>query len=286
MSTSTKPLSLADHPRDNVGLTYVYPVVSRRSRGVSVGINFNVNNACNWRCVYCQVPGLTRGAPPPVDLDLLARELGGFLEQVLRGRFMEDRVPAELRRLNDIAFSGNGEPTSAAEFDQAVERVAGVIEATRVPAETKLLLITNGSLIRRPAVQRGLARMARCNGEVWFKLDGATPADWRRINDTRTSRARVMEHLLTAASLCPTWVQTCVFRWDGEEPSPGWREAYLDFLADALRRGAPLRGVHVYSVARPSMQPEAGRLSQVSDAWGRGLAGAITSLGIAASWNP
>ena len=50
------------HDRDVAGLTYVYPVVSRRAGGVSVGINLSPNNACNWRCVYCQVPNLQRGA--------------------------------------------------------------------------------------------------------------------------------------------------------------------------------------------------------------------------------
>ena len=52
-------------------MTYVYPVVSRRAGGVSVGINLNPNNACNWRCVYCQVPGLTFGKGPQVDLTRL-----------------------------------------------------------------------------------------------------------------------------------------------------------------------------------------------------------------------
>ena len=49
-------------------MTYVYPVVSRRAGGVSIGINLNPNNACNWRCVYCQVPDLKRGAAPAIEL--------------------------------------------------------------------------------------------------------------------------------------------------------------------------------------------------------------------------
>ncbi|MFZ5556358.1 MAG: radical SAM protein [Pseudomonadota bacterium] len=286
MTQPAIPLSLADHPRDSVGLTYVYPVVSRRARGVSIGINLNTNNACNWRCVYCQVPGLVRGAPPPVDLELLERELAAFLQEVLHGRFMADRVPEDLRRLNDVAFSGNGEPTSCREFDRAVERVVRVMASAGVPAAVKLLLITNGSLVRRRPVQRGLAAMSRRNGEVWFKLDGGRPADWARINDIRTTRERVRENLLAAARACPTWVQTCVFRWDGRDPSAAWREAYLEFLRDALQYGAPLRGVHVYSVARQSMQPEAARLAPVSNAWGRDLARDIAGLGIASTWNP
>ena len=72
---SERQLSVVNHDRDAAGLTYVYPVVSRRAGGVSVGINLNPNNACNWRCVYCQVPHLVRGAAPPIDEDQLEAEL-------------------------------------------------------------------------------------------------------------------------------------------------------------------------------------------------------------------
>ncbi|PIU16966.1 MAG: radical SAM protein, partial [Gallionellales bacterium CG08_land_8_20_14_0_20_59_87] len=34
-------LSTTDHSRDSAGLRYVYPVVSRRAGGVSIGINLN-----------------------------------------------------------------------------------------------------------------------------------------------------------------------------------------------------------------------------------------------------
>ncbi|MEZ0245224.1 MAG: radical SAM protein, partial [Methylophilaceae bacterium] len=64
MNTPKPQLDATDHDRDSAGMTYVYPVVSRRARGVSIGINLNPNNACNWRCIYCQVPNLTRGAAP------------------------------------------------------------------------------------------------------------------------------------------------------------------------------------------------------------------------------
>ena len=54
-------LTTTDHDRDAAALCYVYPVVSRRAGGVSVGVNLNPNNACNWHCAYCQVPNLKRG---------------------------------------------------------------------------------------------------------------------------------------------------------------------------------------------------------------------------------
>ncbi|MDH4285103.1 MAG: radical SAM protein, partial [Gallionellaceae bacterium] len=80
---SESKLSINDHSRDSAGLRYVYPVISRRAGGVSVGINLNTNNACNWRCIYCQVPDLHLGSAPPVDLALLEQELRGFMHQLL-----------------------------------------------------------------------------------------------------------------------------------------------------------------------------------------------------------
>jgi hypothetical protein len=79
-------LKTEDHSRDSAGMRYVYPVVSRRAGGVSIGINLNPNNACNWRCIYCQVPDLTRGGPPPVDLPLLDAELDRLPGRGDRGR--------------------------------------------------------------------------------------------------------------------------------------------------------------------------------------------------------
>ena len=68
-------LNTLDHDRNVFATQYVYPVVSRRAGGVSVGINLNVNNACNWRCIYCQVPDLKRGKAGTIDLDVLRSEL-------------------------------------------------------------------------------------------------------------------------------------------------------------------------------------------------------------------
>ena len=113
-------LNVADHNRDVSGLTYIYPVVSRRAVGVSIGINLNINNACNWRCLYCQVPNLKRGSPPAINLEILEDELRRFLDYILNGDFMQRYVAEGDRKLQDIAFSGNGEPTSAKEFPAAI----------------------------------------------------------------------------------------------------------------------------------------------------------------------
>ena len=279
-------LTVADHDRGSAGLTYVYPVVSRRAGGVSVGINLNVNNACNWRCIYCQVPDLIRGAPPPVDLGKLEKELSGFLQDVLRGDFLATRVPVEARRLNDIALSGNGEPTSAREFERVIDLVGEVRRQTRVPAEVKTVLITNGSLMQRAGVQAGVRKLGALSGEVWFKVDRATGSGLRKVNNIRTDIARMRANLEIAVRLCPTWIQTCVFAIDGFPPEEAEQRAYLDFLSERVADRLPLQGVLLYGLARQSFQPEGKRLSALPFAWLDAFAERIRALGLEVKVTP
>ncbi|MGH8710655.1 MAG: radical SAM protein [Burkholderiales bacterium] len=283
---ATQRLSISDHSREAAGLTYVYPVISRRAGGVSVGINLNPNNACNWRCIYCQVPNLKRGAAPAIDLQKLDSELRGFLRELLSGDFMESKVPLEARRVNDIAISGNGEPTSSRQFAEVVDRIAKVIDDFGLKDKIKLVLITNGSMMHHTTVQKGLMKMKKLNGEVWFKLDSATTTGMRRVNDIRRTPEKTLQHLRIAASLCPTWLQTCVFAFDGKPPSPAERAAYLKFVADLKRNKVAVEGVLLYGLARPSMQPEAPRLASLPKEWLDEFARAIRLSGLPVSVSP
>lgn len=261
-------LTTTDHRRDGFGLNYIYPVISRRASGLSIGINLNTNNACNWRCIYCQVPGLTRGSGPEINLDLLQQELGEFITGLLQGvNYERYKIPPDHRTIRDIAISGNGEPTSAPEFDQIIDGITRTLRESNIPQETKLVLITNGSLIQRPAVQKGITLLSQCNGEVWFKLDSVTNARMRRINNANITMRAVGKNLTTSARLCPTWIQTCVFALDGEPPSAEEQEHYIDFLSTMLANGVQLKGVLLYGIARPSLQPEAPRLSRLPLKW-------------------
>jgi wyosine [tRNA(Phe)-imidazoG37] synthetase (radical SAM superfamily) len=273
-------LNVVDHDRNSAELRYVYPVVSRRAGGVSVGINLNPNNACNWRCIYCQVPDLTRGTAPPVDMLLLDAELRGFLTELLHGDFMQNRVPENARRINDIALSGNGEPTSAAEFSQVIKLIACVRSELALPESVKTVLITNGSLLYRADVRLGLRDMAKIHGEVWFKLDRASSAGMLRINDTHARISQVRDNLVAAISACPTWLQTCWFALDGEPPSRQDEDDYLEFVAGLLHDGHPLQGVLLYGLARPSQQAEAPRLSALPAATLQNFADRIAKLGL------
>lgn len=273
-------LNVVNHDRNSAALQYVYPVISRRAGGVSVGINLNPNNACNWRCVYCQVPELTRGTAPPVDLQLLDTELRSFLTELLHGDFMQKRVPVEARRINDIALSGNGEPTSAIAFAEVISLISRVRRELAVPDEVKTVLITNGSLLHRADVQAGLREMAQIHGEVWFKLDRASAEGMLRVNDTHARQDQVRMNLIAAMSCCPTWLQTCWFAMDGAPPSLQDEEDYLAFVGELVRAGYPLQGVLLYGLARPSMQAESERLSALPTELMQAFADRITQLGL------
>lgn len=276
-------LNVKDHSRDSAGMKYVYPVISRRAGGVSVGINLNVNNACNWACVYCQVPDLTRGGPPPVDLDQLEDELRRFLTQTTSGDFLVKNAPPEARRLVDVAFSGNGEPTSAPEFADAVECVGRIMGEFGLLDSVRLRLITNGSFMHRPGVRRGVGQIGALGGEVWFKLDRATETGIERVNGVRMAPEKVRKPLLQCAELAPTWLQTCYFAIDGNEASDAERSAYCELVESVKEK---IKGVHLYGLARPSLQPDAARLSNLTRESFQHFADRIASLGIKVVANP
>jgi len=276
-----KRLHTRDHSRDSGGLRYVYPVVSRRAGGVSIGINLNPNDACNWRCVYCQVPELKRGSAPDIDRKVLEDELKCFLEDVLKSDFFERYgVDPEYRHLRDIAISGNGEPTSARGFAEIIDLIGSVMADYDLVPRLNLVLISNGSLIHQESVRQGLMRLARLGGEIWFKLDCVTDEGLIRINNAAISVARIRENLRISSVLCRTWVQTCVFGFKGEIMSAHERQAYLDFLRGAKQPGNLLKGVLLYTLARPSQQPESSQLTAADPEWMQEFSHEIEALGL------
>ena len=279
-------LTTTNHDRDIAGLKYIYPVMSRRAGGLSIGVNFNPNNACNWRCIYCQVPDLKRGAAPTMDLALLEDELRFFLHQVQHADFFEQfNVAPEQRIIKDIAISGNGEPTSLDNFEQAVTLIGQIACETGVFPSSHFVLITNGSLIHQANVQAGLKQLATYHGEIWFKLDSATEQGRKLINNSVQSQQKLLENLRIATQLCPTKLQTCVLHFHGKTWTDSEKRAYLQLLQELQRQQIVLQKIMLYSLARPSFQPEAAELEQVNSEEMHALATDIKALGYDVSVN-
>jgi wyosine [tRNA(Phe)-imidazoG37] synthetase (radical SAM superfamily) len=277
MSVSKQYLSIHDHSRELSGLKYIYSVISRRAGGLSIGINLNVNNACNWQCIYCEIPNLTRGSPPPIELDVLENELRLFLHDIIHGDYMERNVAIEDRHLKDIAFSGNGEPTSATEFPQVILIVKKILQEYDLLHKIKIRLITNGSLMHEASVLKSIEMLEEINGEVWFKVDAATEETIKIINQVNLKPNQILERLLNTANICPTFVQTCIFMINGKSPDEKDIDAYIELINKAKKI---IKGVHLYGLARPSLQPRAKDLGRISEEELKNIAKKLIGLNI------
>jgi wyosine [tRNA(Phe)-imidazoG37] synthetase (radical SAM superfamily) len=240
------------HWREN---RYVYPVISRRSQGLSIGINLNPDTACNFDCVYCSVDR-TQVQPAvraSVDLAVVRMELDHLITLALSGELFAqapfDVTPPALRRLNDIAFSGDGEPTTYPGFAEACRLVMDILAWHQVVPEVRVVVITNATLLSLARVQLGLDILA-ARGEVWAKLDAGTPEYFHTIERTEVPYERILENLLIAGRRRPLVIQSLFARLHGVPPSPAEIEAWIGRLAALRAGGAVLARVQVYTTAR------------------------------------
>ncbi len=244
----------ARHTRRFHDNKFVYPVLSRRSRGVSIGVNLNPDKVCNFDCIYCQVDRRSEAQVLFVEQDELTAELDGMLACVASGEIYEDpafaAVPPERRRLNDIAFSGDGEPTTYRNFDQLMSLAATLKRQHGLDA-VKLVLITNASMFHRPVVQRGLEILDANNGEIWAKLEAGTEDYYHLVERTKVPFAQVLENIAQAARVRPLVIQSLFMRIAGVAPPPAEIAAFCQRLVDIRQSGGQLRLVQVYTVARP-----------------------------------
>ncbi len=253
-----------DHRRDFADNDYVYAVVSRRSKGVSVGLNLNPDKICNFDCAYCQVDRTTPGGAKDVNLPRLRAELETMLDLIASGDlFRHERfraTPQHLRRLNDVAFSGDGEPTTCPQFLEAVAAAAEAKAARGLDA-VKLVLITNATQLHKPRVRAALELLAANHGEVWAKLDAGTEEYYQRIERTTIPFARVLANLTETARTQPLVIQAMFLRFEGEAPALAEREAFCARLNEILRSGGRITRVQVYTVARKPADPAVTALS-------------------------
>ena len=241
------------HSRNFEQNRFVYPVISRRSGGVSIGVNLNPDKVCNFDCIYCQVDRTRQSETRFVETDALLTELRGVLELVVSGDLFElqrfSETPPSMRRLNDIAFSGDGEPTTFRNFDEIIQACAEVRQDVGA-TESKMVLITKASMFHRPHVQNGLEILDRNCGEIWAKLDAGTEEYFQIIDRTKFTLKHVMGNLVLAAKLRPIVIQSLWMRVDDEPPTIDELEAYSDRLNEIVSAGGEIKLVQIYTVAR------------------------------------
>lgn len=264
-----------NHRLDREAGAVVYPVYSRRSKGLSVGINlFPDQKVCSFDCPYCEV------FPFRTDIRF-------SLEAMERGlRTVAVRVPAV--EVRDLSFSGNGEPTLSPDFPRALD-LAFRLRYELFPAAS-LVLITNGSTLRDPKIFQLLRSAAWRGGQhpitpgsrpmdgldIWLKVDAGTEEWYRKIDRSSVPFGDLTRSFRRFASQAPLTIQTMLCSIAGELPGPqetrAWQDLVLDLVtagqesAQGLDQGLDLdqhqnmapttlvRRVHVYGKARPAPQ--------------------------------
>jgi wyosine [tRNA(Phe)-imidazoG37] synthetase (radical SAM superfamily) len=255
-----------DHARRFAANRFVYPVLSRRSGGISIGVNLNPDKVCNFDCIYCQVDRRSESETQFVETEQLLRELDDTLDLVVSGDIYQTekftQTPPALRRLNDIAFSGDGEPTTYRNFDELIAACAEVKRRHGLD-DVKMVLITNASMFHRPHVQRGLAILDANNGEIWAKLDAGTDEYYKLIDRTTIPFRQILDNITAAAKVRPIVIQSLFMRVNGAGPSASECEAFCDRLGEITKAGGQIKLVQVYTIAR---RPAESYVSPLSDA--------------------
>lgn len=245
-------------PRDFQGHRFVYVVLSSRARGLSVGLNLNPDQQCNFDCIYCEV---TRRIPPStvsLDVSAMAEELDVTLRSVRDGglsrRPCYAGVNPELLVLRQVALSGDGEPTLCPRFLEVVQTVVHARACSGLPF-FKIVLVTNGTGLDVPPVEEGL-RHFTTQDEVWVKLDAGTQAYMDRVNRATMPLEEILGKILKFGRRRPVVIQSLFARINGVDPGDDEITAYLARLLALKSSGCRIKLVQIYSATRPTPHSE------------------------------
>ncbi len=116
-------------------MAYVFGPVPSRRLGLSLGIDLIPVKTCTYDCLYCQVGRTTEKTVQTNSFVPIHKVLDELKKRL------------EIFTPDAITLSGSGEPTLYSEIDQ-------VIASIRRITDTKIAILTNGSLFWREEVRR------------------------------------------------------------------------------------------------------------------------------------
>ncbi|MBS1812642.1 MAG: radical SAM protein [Acidobacteria bacterium] len=135
----------------NLPTSTVYGPVQSWRVGKSLGIDLlYVNSICSFRCVYCQLG--------KINDHTLGRKIYAPTKKVIA-----DLKASLWQEADVITFSGNGEPTLAANLGEVIQQIKAF---TGKP----IVVLTNATTLNNPAVRNDLQGADK----IFCKLDAAT----------------------------------------------------------------------------------------------------------------
>jgi histidinol dehydrogenase len=218
----------------------VYPVHSRRSGGLSIGINlFPDKKDCPFDCPYCEVFPFAANAT--FSLEQMEEDL---CEAIIAAG--EQNVPVK-----DICFSGNGEPSLSLDFPDALELAAKIRD--KLAPSAKIVFITNGTGLLTPEVFKILkdAATGAIKLDIWLKLDAGTPEWYGKMNRCDIPHADIVSVIKKFTSVAPVTIQTMLCAVENNAPSAEEAQAWQKLLLE-LAEPDNIRKVQIYGKARPA----------------------------------
>ncbi len=234
----------AENHREREKGVVVYPVYSRRSGGLSVGINlFPDKKSCPFDCPYCEVFPFSANAA--FSLSQMEEDLRLAITAAAR-----QNTPVK-----DICFSGNGEPSLSPAFPEAL-KLADVIRSS-LASSSQLVLITNGAGLFRPQTFSLLQDAAKNPSfDIWLKLDAGTELWYQKINRSTFPFEKLTEKIKEFVSCAQVTIQTMLCAVDGIGPPPdeehAWEKLALELAAYGKDGTGGVRKVQIYGKARPA----------------------------------
>lgn len=226
-------------PREREKGVLVYSAWSRRSGGLSVGINlFPDRKHCSFDCPYCEV------FPFGTDYNFSLPLMETALRETLTG------AKNKGIKVKDICFSGNGEPSQSPFFPAALE-AAFRIRDKEVP-QAAIVLITNGAGLLNEDIFSLLRRSALGGLTIWLKLDAGTESWYRAMNRSAIPHELLLEKIRAFAKCTPLVLQTMICSINGAPALPEEKQAWETLVTELASSAADLRGVQIYGKARPA----------------------------------
>jgi len=227
----------------------IYPVYSRRSAGLSIGINlFPDKKTCQFDCPYCEVFPFSGNAE--FSLEQMEEDL----------RFAIISAKEQNITIKDICFSGNGEPTLSPFFGSAF-KLAEKIRASEAPS-SKLVVITNGAGLLQQQTFSLLNETSAIDTpsynsciDIWLKIDAGTQEWYKKINKCELQYEKLIEKIKEFTSCASVTIQTMLCAINGEAPSETETRAWETLVCElAEKKHDNIRKVQMYGKARSAPQ--------------------------------
>jgi len=259
MSDEALKKAWSDHSRLWENNVWVYPVISRRAGGLSIGVNLNLDKRCSFDCVYCQVNRTIPGPSAKIDIDRIDHEIEILIAEYEKNGLTHfsnfKEVNSEQRRIKDISLSGDGESTLVPEFPLVCKRLRE-IQQRHSEYNLKLTLITNATQLEKPRVREGLRYLTEKNGEIWTKLDAGSEAWFQKINVTPYSLDKIQVGIEKTIVDFPICIQTLFCQVDSEIPSDKEIDLYIDRVKKIYEKNPKnLKEIQLYGVIRHTARP-------------------------------